>query len=137
MRQVYRPQIDVIEPLDLNQLLHEALALAQKELAWQRISLQTDLAKDLPTITAVAGQLHLVFLSLLLNISDAISYAGGGNLWLKTCATDETIQVDFATDVMLKSTTYLMNSLDPNPAAKEADLGFGLFYQLIQKKIAN
>jgi nitrogen-specific signal transduction histidine kinase len=128
MRQIYRPQTDVKERLDLNQLLQEAITLAGKELKWQKIKLQTDLDPNLPRLTAAANQLHLVFLNLLLNLSDVIRAAGGGKLYLRSYTLPKTVQIEFSTDVPVASFDSLMDASNFRSIPKELDPPFDLSF---------
>ena len=62
-----------LEPLDLNEVTREVIALTISELQRNRIVLQSDLAKDVPTITGDRIQLQQVILNLLRNASDAMA----------------------------------------------------------------
>ena len=112
LRYDYFPQAQAAEFLDLNQLLQETIVLVRKELKRQRVTLQTDLAPDPPPLMAVAGQLYLVFLSLLFNLSDAIGAVGGGELRLNSRVLPQMVQIEFSTDV-----SVLPNQLGPNQLA--------------------
>jgi PAS domain S-box-containing protein len=99
LRYAYLPKAQAAELLDLNQLLQETITLARRELKRQDVVLQADLAPDLPLLTVVADQLYLAFLSLLLNLSDAIGAAGGGELRLNSYPVPQMVRVEFSTDV--------------------------------------
>ncbi len=128
MRQIYRPQTGLQKSIDLNQTLREVITLARKELKRQKITLQTDLAPNLPRLTAAADQLHLVFLSLMLNMGDTIGAAGGSKLFLRSYALPHAARIEFSTS--FSSTTALDNltaaftGLDPDT---DSPLDFGLF----------
>ena len=62
-----------IEPLDLNEVTREVIALALSDLHRNRVALQSELAEDLPTITGDRVQLQQVILNLLRNASDAMA----------------------------------------------------------------
>lgn len=128
MRQIYRPQTDVKEVLDLNNLLQEAITLARKELRWQKIRLQTDLDPNLPPLKAVANQLQLVFLSLLLNLSDVINAVGGGKLYLRSYTLPKTVQIEFSTDVPVTHLDDLMDTSHFRSVSKELDPTIGLSF---------
>jgi nitrogen-specific signal transduction histidine kinase len=98
LRQIYRPQAETPEELDLNHLLKEVAAIARKELKRRKVTLQVDLAPHLPLILAISSQLHLVFLSLLLNMGDAIGTAGGSKLILQSLATVDHLVVTLTSD---------------------------------------
>ena len=116
MRQIYRPQNDKMESFDVTRLLHDAISVAAKALNRQRVSLETDFAPDLPRLTGIANQLHLVFLNLILNLSDAISAGGGGNLRLRTHAQPETICIEFMTDVPVAAVASWVRIFEAKPA---------------------
>jgi signal transduction histidine kinase len=58
--------------LDINELVHEILALVQGELQINRISVQTDLAPDLPEVLGDRIQLQQVILNLIMNAIEAM-----------------------------------------------------------------
>ena len=58
--------------LQLNDVVHEVLALAQSKLASQQISLIIDLSGTLPEVLGDRVQLQQVLLNLILNAIDAI-----------------------------------------------------------------
>jgi signal transduction histidine kinase len=66
-RDEYRP-----EPLDLNEVTREVIALTLSDLQRNWVVLQSELAGDLPTITGDRIQLQQVILNLLRNASDAM-----------------------------------------------------------------
>jgi GAF domain-containing protein len=116
MRQIYRPQSDKMESFDVARLLHDAISMAGKALNRQRVSLETDFAPDLPRLTGIANQLHLVFLNLILNLSDAISAAKGGNLRLRTQALPQAVRVEFMTDVPVAAVASWVRIFETKPA---------------------
>jgi signal transduction histidine kinase len=61
-----------LEPLDLNEVTREVIALTLSDLQRNHVILQSELAKDLPTITGDRIQLQQVILNLLRNASDAM-----------------------------------------------------------------
>lgn len=126
LRQIYRPQTDTAESIDVNHLLHETIALARKELKRQKISLRTNLAAQLPRLTAVANQLHLVFLSLLLNLSEAMGDAQGRELYLCSYALPEVICVEFWVDYAAIPVADWLDAFQSTPQMNEAELSFGL-----------
>jgi signal transduction histidine kinase len=71
----YRPAVDR-SPVEVNKVLEEALALLQRPLRQQHISVRLDLATDVPTILASSDQLKQVFLNLILNGRDAMPHGG-------------------------------------------------------------
>jgi PAS domain S-box-containing protein len=61
------------EPLDLNETIAEVAAFTQGEVRRARVTLRTDLARDLPRIIGDRVQLQQVLLNLVLNGLDAMS----------------------------------------------------------------
>jgi PAS domain S-box-containing protein len=59
-------------PLDLNQVVNEAVALVQRELASNRVSLRSELAPALPKILGDRIQLQQVIINLLMNGVEAM-----------------------------------------------------------------
>jgi C4-dicarboxylate-specific signal transduction histidine kinase len=59
-------------PLDLNDVVREALALVRRELASQRVSLRVELASALPSILGDRVQLQQVIINLVMNGLEAM-----------------------------------------------------------------
>jgi PAS domain S-box-containing protein len=72
--------------LDLNQAIGEVIAIARSELQRHRVSLQTQLAYDLPLIMGDRIQLQQVVLNLLVNAIEAMSGVSEGprDLWVSS-----------------------------------------------------
>ena len=73
LRAVFSREEYTLEPLDLNDVTREVIALTLSDLHRNRVALQSDLAEDLPTITGDRVQLQQVILNLLRNASDAMA----------------------------------------------------------------
>ncbi|MCL4179882.1 MAG: GAF domain-containing protein [Verrucomicrobia bacterium] len=71
-----------LAPVDVNQLLQELALLTRHKLTQQNVSLRHQLETGLPGILADAGQLHQVFLNLILNAAEAMP--GGGLLVIRS-----------------------------------------------------
>jgi PAS domain S-box-containing protein len=69
---LFRKKEVVTEAVDLNEATREVIALSGQELQRRRISLQTELDDDLPSVSGDRVQLQQVILNLLLNASDAV-----------------------------------------------------------------
>jgi PAS domain S-box-containing protein len=65
------------EPVDVNELVREMLVLMRSEANRYSIPMLTDLAADLPRVTADRVQLQQVFLNLMLNGIEAMKDSGG------------------------------------------------------------
>jgi PAS domain S-box-containing protein len=72
--------------LDLNQTVGEVIAMASSEVRRNRISLQTQLTRDLPLIRGDKIQLQQVILNLLINAIEAIAGVSSGprELWVSS-----------------------------------------------------
>lgn len=73
LRALFSKKDTTIEALDLNEAVHEVIALSLSELQRQRVILRSELAHDLPLVTGDRVQLQQVILNLLRNASDAMS----------------------------------------------------------------
>lgn len=65
------------QPVDLNEVAREAVAVVMNQLHLSRVALGLDFAADLPRIAADANQIQQVLVNLLLNAADAIGERGG------------------------------------------------------------
>jgi PAS domain S-box-containing protein len=65
------------EPLQINDLVRDVLALARRELAQRGITICTELAEDLPQVAGDRVQLQQVLLNLLTNGAEAMSAVPG------------------------------------------------------------
>ncbi|HEY1302032.1 MAG TPA: PAS domain-containing protein [Vicinamibacterales bacterium] len=72
LRALFSKREFTLEPLDLNDLTREVIALSMSDLQRNRIVVQSEFADDLPTITGDRIQLQQVLLNLLRNASDAM-----------------------------------------------------------------
>jgi signal transduction histidine kinase len=64
-------------PLDLNEVVRDVMALVERELSSHRISLQTELAPDLPMIRGDRVQLQQVIINLVMNGIEAMHQVTG------------------------------------------------------------
>jgi PAS domain S-box-containing protein len=78
------------ESMDLNDATREVIALSMSDLQRHRVMLRTELADDLPLITANRVQLQQVILNLLRNASDAMAGVDDGlrQLLIRTARDD-------------------------------------------------
>jgi FixJ family two-component response regulator/signal transduction histidine kinase len=72
VRALFTNKESVTESVDLNEATREVIALLLTELQRNRVSLQTELAHDLPAVVGDRVQLQQVILNLLRNASDAM-----------------------------------------------------------------
>lgn len=133
MRQIYRPRYSIPDIVDVNHVLQEALNIAHKELRRQRVKLETDLASELPPLTANPDQLQLVFLIFTLNLSNVISAAGGGQLQVRSYLLKQAVHIEFVTHASISPLANLahifklsINQLNHEIEADQGDTAFGL-----------
>jgi C4-dicarboxylate-specific signal transduction histidine kinase len=72
LRVLLSPAERLLQAVDLNEVVSEALALLHSELENQRVTLRAELAASLPRVKADAVQLQQVLINLLLNACDAM-----------------------------------------------------------------
>jgi signal transduction histidine kinase len=73
------------ESVDVNEVAQEMIALLRNEASRSSISIRTELAVDLPDISADRVQLQQVFMNLMLNAIDAMKQTNGaGELTIKS-----------------------------------------------------
>ncbi len=72
LRALFSKKEFTLEPLDLNDVTREVIALSLIDLQRDRVVLQSELADELPTITGDRIQLQQVILNLIRNASDAM-----------------------------------------------------------------
>ena len=83
LRSLYKKSPSQRELVDVNEIVREMLALLRVEATRYSIVTNSQLAPDLPTITADRVQLQQVFMNLMLNAIEAMKDAGG-ELTVKT-----------------------------------------------------
>ena len=72
LRALFSKKEFTLEPLDLNEVTREVIALSSSDLQGNRVMLHSELADDLPSVTGDRVQLQQVILNLLRNASDAM-----------------------------------------------------------------
>lgn len=87
MLEFYRPSQGTAVLSDVNQILLNALAIAEKRLQHSRIQVHTRLAENLPPVLAIPDQLTQVFLNILINAIEAMPE--GGELRIGSILTDD------------------------------------------------
>jgi two-component system, LuxR family, sensor kinase FixL len=73
MRLLLKKGVVQQQPLDLNDVVQEVLKLIRSDLVNQSVSIQAELATDLPSVTGDRVQLQQVLLNLVMNACDAMS----------------------------------------------------------------
>jgi len=77
LRSLYKKSPPKREAVDVNEIVREMTVLLRGEANLYAVSMRTDLAKDLPKITADRVQLQQVLMNLMLNAIEAMRETGG------------------------------------------------------------
>ncbi len=77
LRSLYKKSPPQRELVEVNEIVHEMVALLRGEANRYRVSIPTDLAADLPRIEADRVQLQQVLMNLMLNSIEAMKDTGG------------------------------------------------------------
>ncbi len=72
MRSLFKPIDQQMESVDLNEVARSSVRLLRKETARVGVKVHFDIAADLPTVSARAGQLSQVMINLIQNAIDAM-----------------------------------------------------------------
>jgi signal transduction histidine kinase len=86
---LFKKGVSQREPLDVNEVICEMVGLLRNEAERYSVSLQSDLALDLPTGMADRVQLQQVILNLMLNGIEAMKDTSGGELVIKSRQADD------------------------------------------------
>jgi two-component system NtrC family sensor kinase len=87
MLDFYRPSRGGMVPTDVNGIVENVLALAQKRLQHGGVRVHTYLAPDLPLVPMVSDQITQVFLNIVINAVEAMP--SGGDLRLETVLSED------------------------------------------------
>ncbi len=82
------------EPLDVNMVVQRTLRLRGYQLTSNKISVEADLAPELPSVIGDARQLQQVCLNLVTNAIQAMAVLGGGTLFVTTRHDGEDVVLD-------------------------------------------
>jgi two-component system NtrC family sensor kinase len=96
-----------VQEVQVNQLIEEIVSLSAQRAKYSKVTIETNLAKDLPTIRVSQSELQQVFLNLINNALDAMAKSGG--------IIDITSKVD--------GTILIFEVTDNGPGIPEANLG--------------
>jgi C4-dicarboxylate-specific signal transduction histidine kinase len=116
--------------LDLNETIGEVMAIARSEAQRNRVSLQTQLANDLPLVLGDRIQLQQVMLNLLINAIEAMSEVDEGTreLWVSSekvsefAGESEEETLEYKTMADAESTHVLIAVRDSGPGLEAKDL---------------
>jgi two-component system, NtrC family, sensor kinase len=99
MRDFAHPGTGEAEEADINAIIRNALTICRNR--WKNtVSLETELADDLPRISCHAGQLQQVIVNLIINAVEAIEEANpaGGKIRLTTARAENGVRIQMSDD---------------------------------------
>jgi two-component system NtrC family sensor kinase len=130
-----RERAAVKEPLDVNAVIHRTIQLLGNQQAFQHVTVDKDLAEDLPQVDGDLNQLQQVLVNLCLNACEAMP--NGGTLTLKTSAQDGTVLVKVADTGCGIKKEHLDRIFEPffttKSVGKGTGLGLSVSYGIIQE----
>jgi signal transduction histidine kinase len=129
MRALFKKVSTTKERFDINEAIEEVVILAQNELQRNRVSLQTELASDLPLISADRIQLQQVLFNLLMNAIEAMNGVEEGprELWVSS---EKVTGISGRSENLAATEWTLVAVRDSGPGldAKSLDRLFDAFY---------
>ncbi|MFQ5814987.1 MAG: ethylbenzene dehydrogenase-related protein [Candidatus Hydrothermarchaeaceae archaeon] len=87
----YRPSMDQMAPISVNEILEEVLELMKTQLISNKISVRRDLYPHLPKVMASPEQLKEVFLNILINAQEAMP--NEGSIFVETDVDEQDIKI--------------------------------------------
>jgi two-component system NtrC family sensor kinase len=126
MLDFYRPSRGGAAPSDLNSIVTNVLALAQKRLEHSSVQVHAHLSQDLPAVPVVADQITQVFLNIVINAIEAMP--SGGELHLETMLSEdgEWVLVRCHDTGMGMPSEQIANLFEPFYTTKSDGTGLGL-----------
>jgi two-component system, NtrC family, sensor kinase len=124
---------------NLNQVIRDTLSLLEHQFKTAQVTVDTELADDLPVILGNPGKLQQVFLNLLLNAKE--SMPGGGRLRISTLANGhvEAIVADSGSGIAPEHLKriydpFFTTKTTPRPGERRGTgLGLSVSYGIIQE----
>jgi nitrogen-specific signal transduction histidine kinase len=130
MRQIYRPDNSGPAPVQANELLQDAIVVARKEMLRQSVKLETHLAAYLAPVWAIANQLHLVFLSMMLNVGMEMGRQQGGTLMIKSEMASNWVRIELETAVSNLPFDEISSAFR-GETPRESGLGFSFIRDIV------
>ena len=128
LRALLKPEEGKQEPIILNDILNDVIAILHSEAVFRNVVMETDFAGSLPPVLADRIQLQQVALNLIMNAAEAMAEKSPGDrkMILRTQARDQHIRVsvrDFGRGIDPKNLERLFQ---PFFTTKRTGLGMGL-----------
>lgn len=127
LRDFAAPSLGGRNPVNLNQLLDETVALVRRQIERAGVRIVIESA-PVPVINASAGELEQVFMNMLLNSRDAIEATGrgAGIITIRTAGGDGAVTVEIADDGCGMDEATVARMFEPFFTTKGIGKGTGL-----------
>ncbi len=126
-----------IQVVLMNDLIDDAIGLAEQSARYSKIVINTNFEENLPFIQASQTEMQQVFLNLINNAVDAMDKKGGGVIDITSRLDENTIVIDFADNGPGIPRDNLARIFDPffttKPVGKGTGLGLSICYGIIKK----
>jgi two-component system NtrC family sensor kinase len=126
-----------IQVVLMNDLIKDAIGLAEQSARYSKITINTHLEENIPFIQASQTEIQQVFLNLINNAVDAMDSKGGGTINITSRLDEDAIVVDFADNGPGIHPNNLARIFDPffttKPVGKGTGLGLSICYGIIKK----
>ncbi len=119
-----RPSGGVFEMANINAIIGQVMRLAEKHMIHQKLSVQQNLAADIPLLRVISNQIAQVFLAIILNAFDAMSEAS--TLIITTRTKGDWVEVSFRDNGIGVSAEALGRVFEPFYSTKRDRTGLGL-----------
>ena len=125
-----------LEEVQVNRLIEEIVSLSAQRAKYSNVTIETNLANDLPTIRVSQSELQQVFFNLINNALDAMS-KGGGKINLVSKMNGDFLVVEVTDNGPGIPEANLGRVFDPffttKPVGKGTGLGLSICYGIIKK----
>jgi signal transduction histidine kinase len=128
-----KPGMEDIQPVQINQILEELLALLRGQLFRAKIETSSELAENLPEVSVSTDQIRQVFLNLIKNAEDAMP--DGGRLSIRTRYRKGRVEIDVADDGCGIPPEEVKNIFEPfftTKGVKGTGLGLSVSYGIVK-----
>ena len=126
-----------IQVVLMNDLIKDAIGLAEQSARYSKITINTNLEENIPFIPASQTEIQQVFLNLINNAVDAMDSKGGGVIDITSRVDGGAIVIDFADNGPGIHRNNLARIFDPffttKPVGKGTGLGLSICYGIIKK----
>lgn len=134
LRSFSKPAQHERKPVVLEDILKDVLLLLKKDLEGHKINLTVEAAPDLPPVLASAGELHEVFLNLIINARDAMPQGGDLSITLQRRASWAVITItDTGTGIPPAIRERIFEPFFTTKGEQGTGLGLSISYRIIQE----